>query len=137
VKLTKDIFYSGVSLGIETMRKNLPEPLKIIEQGVINACHEIGLNPEHEINGIPFVGRVMVRVMEIQLGEKLMPENEAECSHLVLCSKVAACADQFGADKAAEHYNLTVKEVLAICESVWAFRDNVASIGWDESKKTH
>ncbi|EOI7478099.1 hypothetical protein OZ806_000127 [Yersinia enterocolitica] len=137
MKLTKDIFYSGISLGIETMRKNLPEPLRNVEQGVITACNEIGLNPEHEINGIPFVGRVMIRVMEIQLGEKLMPESEEEYSHLVMCSKVAAYADKFGADKAATEYSLTAKEVLAICEAIWGFRDNVANISWNESQKTH
>ncbi|STU57367.1 Uncharacterised protein [Klebsiella pneumoniae subsp. ozaenae] len=53
MKLSKELFSAGISLGIETMRKNLPEPLKIVEQGVIAACKDIGLDPEHEINGIP------------------------------------------------------------------------------------
>lgn len=137
MKLDKDIFYAGVSLGIETMRQNLPEPLKIVEQGVIHACREIGLDPEHEINGVPFVGRVMVRVMEYQLNEKLMPEDVEECSQIVVCSKVAAYADAFGADKAGEKYSLTIKEVLKICDAVQTFRNSVGSRGQGETEISH
>ncbi|MEQ9864020.1 hypothetical protein [Pectobacterium aroidearum] len=137
MKLSKDIFYAGVSLGIETMRQNLPEPLKVVEQGVVHACREIGLDPEHEINGIPFVGRVIVRVMEYQFNEKLMPEDVEECSHLIVCSKVAAYADAFGADKAGEKYSLTAKEVLKICDAVQTFRDSVGSSGKSETGISH
>lgn len=137
MKLSKELFSAGISLGIETMRKNLPEPLKIVEQGVIMACKEIGLDAEHEINGIPFVGRVMVRVMEIQLGEKLMPEVEEDCEHLIFCTKVAAYADAFGTEKASEEYELTLKQVEEIAQLVHGFQDDVAGVGESLKQKTH
>ncbi|RMC71706.1 hypothetical protein [Klebsiella michiganensis] len=137
MKLSKELFSAGISLGIETMRKNLPEPLKIVEQGVIASCKDIGLDPEHEINGIPFVGRVMVRVMEAQLGENLMPEAEEDCAHLIFCTKVAAYADAFGAEKAAEEYELTVKQVEEISLLVHGFQDEVAGIGERLKQKAH
>lgn len=137
MKLNKELFSAGISLGIETMRKNLPEPLRHIEQGVIIACNDIGLNPEHEINGVSFVGRVMLRVMEIQLGEKLMPESEEDCSHLIFCTKVAAYADMFGTDKASAEYGLTTKQVDDICIAIHGFQENVSGIECDANRKTH
>ncbi|MCP3508566.1 MULTISPECIES: hypothetical protein [Enterobacteriaceae] len=137
MKISKEIFNAGVSLGIDTMRKNLTEPLKAIEQGVIIACHDIGLNPEHEINGVSFVGRVMVRVMEIQLNEKLMPENVEDCSHLIFCTKIAAYADKFGYDLAAKEYGLPLEQVNEICRVIHNLQDSVAGLESVHLPKMH
>lgn len=137
MKIGKAIFNAGVSLGIDTMRKNLPEPLKIIEQGVIVACNDIGLNPEHETNGVSFIGRVMLRVMEVQLGEKLMPEEAEDCSHLIYCTKVAAYADKFGSDKAAKEYNLTSEQVNEISRVIHNLQDSVAGIDFVKNQQMH
>ncbi|HBH6853135.1 hypothetical protein ACTJN2_14480 [Citrobacter freundii] len=137
MKISKEIFSAGISLGIDTMRKNLPEPLKIIEQGVIIACNDIGLNPEHEINGVSFVGRVMLRVMEIQLNEKLMPENEEDCSHLIFCTKIAAYADKFGFDVAAKEYSLPLEQVTEICRVIHSLQDSVAGLSSVSLPKMH
>ncbi|EOL2493206.1 hypothetical protein PX983_RS02880, partial [Escherichia coli] len=62
------ILQTGLSLGIDVMRSNLPEELKLVERAVIESCNDIGLNPEHEINGLSFIGRVILKIMELQTG---------------------------------------------------------------------
>ncbi|EPB4371651.1 hypothetical protein ACRPLT_004400 [Citrobacter freundii] len=110
----KYILQTGMSLGVDVMRSNLPEPLKLVEQAVIDSCHAVGINPEHEINGLSFIGRVMLTVMEKQTGEKFIPEYINDSSRIIFLNKVAAYAVKFGEDKAAKAYSLTPEQVKGI-----------------------
>jgi hypothetical protein len=54
--------------------------------------------------------------------------------HLIFCTKVAAYADAFGAEKAAEEYELTVKQVEEISLLVHGFRMRLQVSGAPETK---
>lgn len=115
-KVVKDehVLQVALSAGVDVVLSNLPEPLRLVERAVIAACNDIGIKAEHEINGLSFSGRVMLKIMEMQTGEKLIPEHINDSSQIIFISKVAAYAAKFGADRAAKAYSLTTEQVESI-----------------------
>ncbi len=128
------ILQTGLSLGVDVMRSNLPEELKLVERAVIESCNDIGLNPEHEINGLSFIGRVILKIMELQTGCSFIPEYAIDSSRIIFISKIAAYAEKFGADKAAKAYSITVDQVTEMMNEASMFVSQFDDFGIDKEK---
>ncbi|HAY4037540.1 TPA: hypothetical protein JRT94_001829 [Escherichia coli] len=128
------ILQTGLSLGVDVMRSNLPKELKLVERAVIESCNDIGLNPEHEINGLSFIGRVILKIMELQTGCSFIPEHAIDSSRVIFISKVAAYAEKFRADKAAKAYSITVDQVTEMMNEASMFVSQFDDFGIDKEK---